>query len=112
MSDLVILKELTAILTLDCVPYSFTSHGDGEWICEAFTAFDIEVKDRFTEKYVGKMVNGTFLHITHYPNKTLVIYTGDAVSTEEQMELIESFFSIYFDSLLEIGYETLDREPE
>lgn len=105
-------KETSFTLTLDCVPYLFTSQGDGEWLCKGFTAFDIEVKDRFTEKYVGKRVNGTFLHITHYQNKSLVIYTGGSVSIDAQMELIESFFSIYFDSLNEIGYETLDTCPE
>lgn len=97
-------------LTLDCVPYEFLTAGNGVWSCSNFTAFDISVKTRFTENYVGKQVNGHFLYIEHLTEE-LTITTPCNLKIEEQGELIESFFSIYFDSLNEIGYETLDPEP-
>lgn len=91
----------------------FSSMGDGRWVCFSFTAFDIHIKSRFTEKYRGKLIENHYLYIEHKEDTwELWIDAPHRLSHSKQFDLIESFFSIYFDSLKEIGYETLDPEPQ
>lgn len=105
----------TQTISLDLVPYEFTHDGNGQWVSKDFTAFDIKVKSRFTENYQGKQVNGTWLDISHDDDGDLnigVCGPGELGTPDEQADLIMTFFDVYFDSLLEIGYETLDPNAD
>ena len=100
-------------LCIDCVPYEFAYDGDNHWIAKDFTAFDLKVPERWRDRCVGKTIGDAFLKITHEEDDTLTIgicwYEG---SMQDQADLLEQFFSTYFDSLREIGWETLDPCPE
>ena len=102
------------VFVIDLAPYQFESDGACAWICKDFTAFDLKVKSRFSEKYEGKYIereNGdsVFISLTHDRCNDLCLeFTEDGISIEEQAELIEGLFSSYYDGMNEIGYEILD----
>lgn len=111
------MKIISFDLSLDCAPYRFVSEeGSGLWICEDFTALDLTVKSRFTERYRGKWMerenddDPIFIYVNHDENNKLSIEFGYDIPENEQIDLIEEFFSCYYDSLDSIGYETLEGE--
>lgn len=104
-------------LNLDLVPYEFTRCHPTSWECNGFTAFDLKVKSRFTENYEGKLLrrkNGedVFLYVCHHDCDSLKLSFSYEIPLEEQIDLIEEFFGVYFDGLREIGFEVLDPQPK
>jgi hypothetical protein len=100
-------------ITIDLTPYVFTQVKPDTWVVKNFTAFDLRVKSRFTERYTGKWLaqnNGedTFMFVTQSDNMDMQFNIASDIPEQEQPDLIASFFDRHYDGLKEIGYEMLD----
>ena len=100
-------------LIIDHVPYEVEQTDPKKLVLHSeHYASKLTVRTRFTEKHAGFTYwhsedNPQFIYVTADEDEGTV--TFESLSGTVTLEMIETWWSAYFDSINELGYETLGR---